>query len=247
MFDALGERARSWVRRHGFSAADMTPLLIHRLEARQHAQRHVGSAVMAGAVGGGLILQTGSTPVRVAGLAVVIVSVLAVRLLARRRRRAVEREIAALLTRRVAHTVPSTTRGVVGAGFMSAVVLLYLGAGLLVLIAGNPEHGPQATLAVVALMAALGVLDCIEVSLIVRRPALAEDARSLAVDDVLRTEDARTVLASLLPVVLSWTVLDLRLEPSGPALASLALVALLLWLGWAAEHARVPRAEKVLV
>lgn len=245
MFDALGERARSWLRRHGFSDTGMTPLLIHRLEARQQAQRHLGSAVVAGAVGCGFTLIVDSTLVRVAGFAAVIVSVLAIRLLARQRRRATEREIAALLTRRVAHTVPLKTREVLGAGFMSAVVLLYLGAGLLVLIAGDPEHETQTKLAVVALMATLGVLDGIEVSLIVRRPALAEDAQSLAIDDVLRAEDARTVLASLLPVVLSWTVLDLRLEPSGPVLASLALLALLFWLGWAAEHARAPRAQKV--
>jgi hypothetical protein len=49
----------------------------------------------------------------------------------------------------------------------------------------------------------------------------------LAIDDVLRAEDARTMLAPLLPVVLSWTVFDLRLEPSGPVLVSLALFALL--------------------
>ncbi|MEU4620569.1 hypothetical protein AB0G04_11405 [Actinoplanes sp. NPDC023801] len=245
MLDALGEQTRTWLQRHGFTATGMTPLLIHRLEARHQAQKHLGFAVMAGAVGGGFILQTGSTLVRVAGLGAVIISILAIRLLVRRRRRAVERQVAVLLTRRVAHTVPLRTREVIGSGFISAVVLMYLGAGLLVLIAGSPQHEARIKFAVVALMATLGVLDVIEVSLIMRRPALADDARSLAIDDVLRAEDARTVLASLLPVVLSWTVLDLRLEPSMPALASLALLALLFWLGWAAEHVRAPRAQGV--
>jgi hypothetical protein len=196
---------------------------------------------LAGAVGGGLILAVDSTPVRVAGLAAVVLSVLVVRLLVRQRRRAIEREIAATLTRRVAHTVPLKTREIVGVGFMSAAGLVYLGAGLLVLTAASPDRKPQAVTAVLFLIAALGVMDGLEVAVIAHRPALAEDAQSLAIDDVLRTEDARTVLTSLLPVVLSWTVLDLRPELSWPVLASLALLALLFCLALAAEHAHAPR------
>lgn len=246
MSDAAGERARSWLRGHGFPDTGMTPLLVHRLQARHQANRHLGLATVTGTLGGVLSLQFDSTLIRGAGFAVAIVSVLAVRILAMRRRRAIEREIAGMLSRRATHIVPPRARQVLGARFLSGAALMYLGAALLVLTAASPAYERGAVLTVVALIAALAVTDGIEVALIVHRPVLAEDAQSLAVDDVLRTEDARTVLTPLLPVLLSWLVLDLRWEASLPALASLALVALLFCLGWAAEHARARRPQEVL-
>lgn len=105
--------------------------------------------------------------------------------------------------------------------------LLYLGSALLVIVAGEPGS----VVPVVALIVLLAALDIAEVTAVVRRPTLADDAESLAADDRMRTEDARTVLAALLPVLLAWTVV--AFQP--------ALVALLLGffgLSWAAERTR---------
>ncbi|HWS37566.1 MAG TPA: hypothetical protein VN408_33155, partial [Actinoplanes sp.] len=76
---------------------------------------------------------------------------------------------------------------------------------------------------------------------------LAEDAESLAADDRMRAEDARAVLASLFPVILSWTVLDLQPVFDWPELAAAALLALLFGLGWSAEHVRARRPVEVPV
>lgn len=241
MYDAIGRSSRAWLNRHGLGGPDMPILLTQRLYARQQSQKYLWVTTSAGVLGGLVILQTSSELARLAVLAVVVGSILTVRQLTRHRRSAIEREVAAMLPRRVTHSAPLGTREVLGAGFLGAAALLYLGPALVILAAPGSGPAPGSMLTVLGLIAALAVLDGAEVAAVVHRPALADDARSLAVDDALRTEDARMVLTTPLPTLLMWWLLDLRVAATWPVLTSAALLALLVCLQWAAEHARTSR------
>lgn len=232
-----GLRARSWLKDHGFADRELTTLLARRLQARHRAHVYLGFGTMGSTLAAVVVLQTRSTSVQLIGSITLVAVVLATRWLERSRRRAVERDVAATLPMRVTHTVPSTAVEVIGAGYLCAATLLYAVPVLLLLAAG----GSGVVWAAVVVTAMLAVLDAVEVAALVRRPALAHDARSLAVDDALRTEDARSALLPIVPLLLCWTALEPALEPSPTVLTMAALVGLLLVLSMATQYARPSR------
>jgi hypothetical protein len=198
--DRTDRAAARWLARHGLAGAGPdrpTPLLAARLAARldsADAYRRTGT-------------------VRLAGYAALVLAALLAHWLWQRVLRAADRRAGAGLATRVAHPAPPGWRTVLGRRCLALAAAMNAGAlGLAAATAALAHPGADRTAAVLVLVAiaALDGLVALDVADIVRRPALAADALSLRVDDVLRAEDARTVAVSIQPAALAvFAVLSL--------------------------------------
>ncbi len=142
-----------------------------------------------------------------------------------------DRRIGAALTHRAAHPVPPAWHDLlgrralaVGAGMYAAALAL----GAAAAVAAGTAQDRLIVLMLLAGLAGLAALTAAEVAAALRRPTLAEDAGSLAADDALRAEDARTAVTSPMPVLLAeFTALALPGETAS-RLASVCVVAAVL-------------------
>ncbi|MFF5232918.1 hypothetical protein [Dactylosporangium sp. NPDC000521] len=205
--------ARAWLDGRGLPDAPVTDLLVARLAARQRA-RLADSVVLAVVIIIASFAQAASlsdnAPRRLvlAVLATATVGLLLARLLIARRLAEADRRAGAALPRRAAHTVKPGWRVLLGrarAALGLAAIGVTVGLALSALTVSDPQVRQGA---VILLVAVLGVAAGTVVQLrhLLTSPVVAEDETSLAVDVILRLEDARetnspAVMWSL-PVVL---------------------------------------------
>jgi hypothetical protein len=238
-------RAAAWLNRHRLTGIAPTPLLAARLAARRRttaglAALLIGIALLAVFTFGRLGLDSAeayrrTATARLVGDVVVVLAAVLARWLWLRALRRADRRIGAGLSQRAAHPVPAGWRRVLGGRCLLTAAVLHAGAlgvgAAAAVLASTPQDRAMAAvlLAGTAVLAATGAA---EVADVVRRPALAQDAQSLAVDDVLRAEDARAIAASPLPAMLAvFTVfaltpeLSARFTPVSFALVALAFLA----------------------
>jgi hypothetical protein len=223
-------RAKAWLGRHGLSGIEPFPLLAARLTVRRRASAALLAVLVVAAVVAIVVLDrlgandAGMDPraawVRLIGfMAIVFVAVLA-RWLWQFAVRRGEQRLAATLTRRAAHPTATDWRAVLGRRGLACAALLYGGAlGLAIATAAGASTAYDLAMAGVLLLvlAALAAITAFEVGGILRRPALAEDAGSLTVDDALRADDARSVIASPVPVLLAmFTVMSVSPATGAP-------------------------------
>lgn len=198
------ESAGCWLRRNNLGWVTVTPTLAERLAARRHGTRVEVAVVAAGIVvllASGLVqglagIGLARTPL--AGIVVFSSSMLVLVLgawLGMRVRQHGEREVAARMRTRAAHSGGRSAGRVLGKYYATVAVvthLLGLALGIGVLVTSDERAvGVAFTLAV----AVLGVVGCALLVDVVHRPALATGPESLTVDDVLRTRDARRAVA----------------------------------------------------
>jgi len=248
--DRAMRRARTWLSRRRFGGIEPTPLLAARLEIRRRGL--VGLvAVMAfvALLAIALLdrLAADSAPTRFAGFVTVMLVAILARWLWQYVVRRGEQRLAAALTRRSAHPVAIARRDVLGRWGLVATALLYAGVlGIAVAIAALAQTTQDlATAGVLGLaLVVVAAMTAGELSGILRRPALAEDAGSLAVDDALRTDDARGVLVSPVPALLAtFTVMSVSPQVASSlyafcyAFIGLAFAASV-WREWAAGSAK---------
>jgi hypothetical protein len=204
---AVGERetarASAWLGCHGISGGPPTPLIAARLHARRMSRRLVIAITFAAVLAAlWLLSREASQPSPVPSYAVALLGLIGYwgghRLVVR-----ADRRTGRLLARRVAHPTPPGWRTVVGLPrvIVSAVIsggALALAVALLALARTADER--TAAVVILAGVVATVVVGALVVADIVRRPALAEDAFSLAADDALRAEDARGIVVSAFPL-----------------------------------------------
>jgi len=116
-----------------------------------------------------------------------------------------DQAIGAGLRRRVAHPTPPDWRVVVGRWRLTATGAVYLGAATFVAITAHYAPPSARTSIIIALLglSAMALAKVAVIGHVLRRPALATDATSLAVDDAMRARDARGVLLPLLAPLLT--------------------------------------------
>jgi hypothetical protein len=209
-------RATTWLSRHGFADTPPTPLIAARLAIRRMATMAVvvvGVAVVAYITtanhnGRGPAASTPQGGFFVAMLLGVFVH------WARQRGAALaERRISARLGRRVAHPTLPDWRMVIAPWRLitgAALNAVAFGIGAVVAAFATTAADRTAGLVLMGAVAATTAVTAVQVADVLRRPALADDAMSLAFDDVLRTEDARAYVVSVFPAIfVAFTVMAL--------------------------------------
>jgi hypothetical protein len=221
--DRAIRRAATWLGRHGLAGLAPSPLLATRLRVRRRIVASLFAAVAV--IGLVAVLTYGrlgldgypadrrTVLARLLGnFAVVLVAVVA-RWSALRAVRRADRRIGATLSLRVAHPTPPGWRIVLGRRRIAVSAVLYggaLGVGIAALVRARSTQDRLVVGVLLLGLAALAAMTVAEVAEVLRRPALADDAMSLAADDALRGDDARGVIASPLPVALAaFTVTSL--------------------------------------
>jgi hypothetical protein len=199
-------RARKWLRGNRLGDVEPSELLVARLEARRRGNRiHVAAAL-------GLIMAMAvwrwidpSAPeentVSGIGLSAFLYAMVIVALcLGWWYQVRVERRLLPPTRIRSAHPAAASVLDVLGPAHLVAGIVVF-GGGLLVgaagaLLAPRPSDRVLALTFLVA-VAVLAALGCLALVTVLRRPTVAEDAESILVDDVLRTQDARSALVPL--------------------------------------------------
>ncbi len=179
-----------------------TPLLVARIQARRRFRRRIMAGVVAAAVA--LMIatwtwspETDSPAMYMAKISAAYVASLGTMWWILRGPRRAEHRIARTVRTRVARPATVGVREVVGSWHLAAAGAGYVAATLIGVVALASVDSTQHRLAAVvclAAVAACAVISAATVLAVVRRPALAEDDRSLAADDLLRVEDARQAL-----------------------------------------------------
>jgi hypothetical protein len=207
-------RAASWLRRHAMYDIVPAPWLAARLDARRHA---IGKA---GAVCAALLSLAGLTGLsavrdRLPPLVIPILyavglpmTMLIFWLLLHRAMLRVGRSLGATVTRRVTHPTPPGWRLALGSWRIAATAVSYPCA--LMIVVGDAMYAPDAVNRpiVTVFLVGLAALAAATLAVVVgtlRRPAVAYDTVSLAIDDELRAEEARQFLTAPVPVLLALT------------------------------------------
>jgi hypothetical protein len=219
--DRATRRAGTWLGRHGLDGASPTPLLLARLAVRRRAR----VATSAGLVCLGVLTiavmntrgwSTAAQPLlHLLPFVIVFLAGVLVRWAWQRVVRLGDRRIAAGLTRRAAHPTPPGWRALLGRRGIAITAVTYTGSLAVAVAAATLGRTDQDRALVVILflvLAALAAITAAEVAEAVRRPALADDATSLAVDDALRAEDARAAATSPTPAMMA-TFTAMTLSP----------------------------------
>jgi hypothetical protein len=237
-------QATAWLVRHGAPGVVPSPLLVARLRARRRVAAALLAVLVVIALGAVMTvgrLGTGSYEAyrrtqltRLTGDLALVLLVVSLRWLMLRALRKADHRIAGSLPRRAAHPRPVGWQTVLGRPRLTISAVGYGGA-LAIGIAGAmlARTAQDRTMVAVLLTGAtaLAAITVAEVVDVVRRPAIAEDALSLAVDDALRGDDARLITDPLLPVMLA-VLTAASLSPSvtsslmGPCWTLLGLTAL---------------------
>jgi hypothetical protein len=201
-------RAASWLAGHGAPDASPSPLIAARLRARRRSVLPFVAVLVVAAIVAvnGYSVWTGTQLGRFwLYLGIFLLAMLGqwLRLWALR---VSDRRIGAALTRRVTHPGSSSWRAVLGPRRIALALATYGAAfavGVLDLAYARTGTDRAILATFFAGLAALAVLGAAEIADVVRRPAVAEDALSLAVDDVLRTEDAHEIAVTMVPGMLA--------------------------------------------
>jgi hypothetical protein len=216
-------RATGWLSKHGLAETGPTPLLTARLAVRRRARVELfalAAVVFVLAVIAQFLAwyrqESGPRTVLLVSYVAVVLAFVLLRWLWLRAVRRADRRIGAGLTRRVAHPTPPRWQCVLGRGRLITTVVTYAAGGFLLVatavITSNTQHRVVIAIGLTGL-ALLAATSGMELTDIMRRPALAEDALSLVVDDTLRAEDAREAAAAVMPAMLvafTMTSLDSR-------------------------------------
>lgn len=195
MGDRVERRIHAWLRRHGVSGLELTPLVRARIADRDRAERvhWLGFAILLLAVPLGY--ERGATATIVWFIAVYLVLNAAVATAFWLQRRA-DLRLARELPHRVTRSTAMDIATVLGQGYLWSATVLY-GGGILIgtlvaaLFADDRALG-VAFLAGVVLFAGITAWLLRD---IVHRPAVADDEASLHADDRLRRVDASQALA----------------------------------------------------
>jgi hypothetical protein len=215
MDDRAMRRAAAWLASRGAAGIAPSPLLAARLRVRRRIVIAMfGVVVLVGLVAVATYGRLGwdsyqsyqrGVVARLLGNMVFVLVVVLARWLALRAVRRADRRIGAALSRRVAHPTPFGWRAVLGRRL--AIPALTFGGAVGIGVAAAVLARTTQDLMMVAVLllgvAVLAAMTAVEIAEILRRPALAEDAASLAADDALRIDDARGVATSPLPVLLA--------------------------------------------
>ena len=196
------QNASCWLRRNDLGWVTLTPTLTERLAARRQGTRAEIWAVAIGmvllAASGGLEKRLGlghHTPLT--GVAEFGVSVLVLVFgawLGMRVQRRSERKVAARMRTRATRPGGRTVHGVLGRHYTTAAVSIYAAGIALGATVGmnSADSGERAIgVAFTVTVAVLGMIGAVLLFDVLRRPALAAERESLAVDDALRRKDAR--------------------------------------------------------
>jgi hypothetical protein len=255
------QRSRRWLARHGLVHGEATPLLRARLSARHRGETvATGVIVVAtlGYLGWNLVLgfpdgdsrELYSLLAFYAALALGAVAGLFVQ-------GRVDRRIGAGLPRRAAHPAAVRLGAVVGGWFVTTTAVTYGGGAVVgALVAAGADNPEDRTAGLILLgavfaFALIGLVGLVEV---VRRPAVADDARSLVDDSLLRREDALRTVQPLLAIAALVAGVNSAGSLALFVLLGYALVAFVAWAvayavtthaGTAAPPAAGPSAEPV--
>ncbi len=199
-------RARKWLRGNRLGDVEPSDLLVARLEARRRGNR---IPVVAGLA---FIMVMGvwrgidrSAPeentVSGIGLSAFLYAMVIIALcLGWWYQVRAERRLLPPTRIRSAHPAATSVLDVLGPAHLVAVTVVF-GGGLLLGAAGAllAPRPPDRVLALTFLIAVavLAALGCLALVTVLRRPTVAEDADSMLVDDVLRSQDARSALVPL--------------------------------------------------
>lgn len=238
------DNARKWLARHGAPRREPSRLLAARLVARDLRSRtEVGLLVpLSGLIIAFALVREFLLPLefRVDGhnllgvvqLAAFYVLMAGVSWWTSRVQRRSEQRVAAALPRRVAHSALASPFEVLGGAHLTAVTFTYAGGiGLGVGLALGGGHVADRTIGLVFAIGTLafGVITAVVAVEEVRRPALADDDESLAIDDVLRTEDAHRVLP-FPAVIAAISAAEAISVPVSAALLGFAALTAVLWV-----------------
>lgn len=201
-------RAASWLAGHGAPDATPSPLIAARLRVRR---RSVLVLFVALPVIGVVVVTADAVPAsETFGFLSLYLGLLLVGVLGQwlrlRALRLADRRLGTALRRRVTHPGSTGWRTVLGPRRLAVAGVMYgLGLALGLLDMGYARTPSDWALIATYLagVTVLAALSAGEVADVVRRPAVAEDALSLAVDDVLRTEDAEQIVVTPVPAMLA--------------------------------------------
>ncbi|MGC5009376.1 hypothetical protein ACLQ2R_01290 [Streptosporangium sp. DT93] len=191
--------AGEWLAMHDLAGARPTPLLANRLAVRRRARLAaylipaaliIASALAAGSTFGRLQPQP---PSALLALAVLVAGLLLTQSLLDRWVRRVDRRAGATLSRRAAHPIQPGWRTVLGTPYAVFAAATFAGAMALTAGALTVPDPTLRQLAVILLIALLGMTAILAVQLrhLLRHPVVAEDEESLTADVIMRVEDAR--------------------------------------------------------
>jgi len=205
------ERARKWLRGNRLGDVEPSGLLVARLEARRRGNRIPMAAGLVFIVVMGLwrgIDRSAPEENSVSGIglsAFMYAMVIVALCLGWWYQDRVERRLLPPTRVRSAHPAATTVLDVLGPAHLVAGTVVF-GGGLLLGVTGAllAPRPPDRTLALtfLAAVAVLAALGCLALVTVLRRPTVAEDAESILVDDVLRTQDARSALVPL-PILIA--------------------------------------------
>lgn len=224
-------RTRKWLRGNQLGDVEPSELLVARLEARRRGNRiHVVASlafIMVIGVWRG-IDRSAPEENTVSGIGVsafVYAMVLVALCFGWWYQVRAERRLVPPTRMRSAHPAATSALDVLGPAHVVAGTVVF-GGGLLLGVAGAllAPRPPDRELALTFLVAVavLAALGCLALVTVLRRPTVAEDAESILVDDVLRTQDARSALMPL-PLLVALAV------ASGTSSGSWVLWALLVY------------------
>jgi hypothetical protein len=230
-------RAAAWLKEHGAPDVAPTPLLAARLRARRRQEPLI--VVVSGVLGGlnsMLWFAHGAVGRALGFLALALLTAPAHWWNLRALRRA-DRRIGATLARRVTHPTAVGWREVLGPRRLAVAATMYgsaLALGAVDLAYARTAQDRVVVAVLVAGLVALAAISVAWINELVRRPAVAEDALSLAADHVLRAEGGHRVAVSLLPGALGvFTTLALTRPLPTPVYAScwaLVVLSFFVWL-----------------
>jgi hypothetical protein len=199
-------RARKWLRGNRLGDVEPSELLVARLEARRKGNRiHLAAGLAFITVMGVWRGIDRSAPdentVSGIGLSAFMYAMFIVALcLGWWYQDRAERRLLPPTRIRTAHPAATSVLDVLGPAHLVAGTVVF-GGGLLLGAAGAllAPRQPDRVLALTFLAAVtvLATLGCLALVTVLRRPTVAEDAESILVDDVLRTQDARSALMPL--------------------------------------------------
>ncbi len=231
-------RAATWLKRHGVPEQEPSPLLAARLRARRRLAAPViclALALAAGIVFGASQLRLDdyrrSIAPRIVTEFAVILAVVGLTWWWLRAVRRADVKIGAALPRRVTRPIRAGYPQVLGRHRLVIGAIGYGGSFVLGLVAlALARTGADRAIAGVLLggLAVLTTLATVELVEIVRRPAVAQDALTLAVDDALRVDEARGIVTSSIPALMTaFTVASLSADtPSALVAIGYGLLAL---------------------
>ncbi|MEV8636669.1 hypothetical protein AB0395_33995 [Streptosporangium sp. NPDC051023] len=224
--------AGEWLARHDLDGARPTPLLANRLAVRRHA-RLAAQIIPAVLVLASALTATSAfgdapphRPLPLLALTALGAGLLLAQSLLERWVRRVDQQAGATLSRRAAHLIQPGWRAVLGRPYAAFVAATSAGAMALAASALTVPDPTVRQLAVILLIALLGVtaITALQLRHLLRHPVVAQDEESLTADVIMRVEDARELTT---PNV-QWSLPMVLMFGTAPGWWSAAAVAYLI-------------------